>query len=80
MIRFVVIALIVLAAWVLLRKLFQEAKNANIDWTGIATIVGFITLAFYLRHVTGMGCVGQPFVQPARSPAQPISSTALAAG
>ena len=55
MIRFVVIALIVLAAWVLLLKLLREVKNANIDWTGVATIVGFITLAFYLRHVTGMG-------------------------
>ena len=55
MIRFVVIALIVLAAWALLLKLLRAAKHANIDWTGVATIVGFITLAFYLRHITGMG-------------------------
>ena len=55
MIRFAVIALLVVAAWILLLKLFREVKNANIDWTGVATIVGFITLAFYLRHVTGMG-------------------------
>jgi hypothetical protein len=55
MIRFVVIALIVVAVWFLLLKLSRALKNANIDWTGVATIAGFIALAFYLRHVTGMG-------------------------
>ncbi|MCF6119151.1 MULTISPECIES: hypothetical protein [Mesorhizobium] len=55
MIRLVVIALIVVVAWFLLVKLIRQVKNANIDWTGIATIIGFIALAFWLRHITGMG-------------------------
>ncbi len=55
MLRFVVIAFIVVAVWVLLLKLFREMKSENVDWTGLAVIAGFITLAFYLRHVTGMG-------------------------
>ena len=55
MLRLVVIALIVLVAWVLLLKLVRELKGANIDWTGWAFAAGFVSLAFYLRHVTGMG-------------------------
>jgi hypothetical protein len=55
MLRLVVIALIVIVAWVLLLKLFRELKSAKVDWTGWAVIAGFIALAFYLRHVTGSG-------------------------
>ena len=60
MIRFVVIALIVIVAWILLLKLFREMKGAGIDWTGLAAIAGFIALAFYLHHVTGIGYSGTP--------------------
>lgn len=55
MIRFVVIAIVVVAVWALLMKLIKDLKSANIDWTGVTTIIGFIALAFWLRHVTGMG-------------------------
>jgi hypothetical protein len=55
MIRLVVIALAVLAAWFLLLKLSRALKGADVDWTGITFAAGFIVLAFYLRHVTGMG-------------------------
>jgi hypothetical protein len=55
MIRFVVIAVVAVAVWALLLKLVRETRRANIDWTGVTTIVGFIALAFWLRHVTGMG-------------------------
>ncbi len=55
MIRFVVIALIVLTVWVALVNLVRWLKGAKIDWTGVTFMVGFIVLAFYLRHVTGMG-------------------------
>lgn len=55
MIRLVVIALIVVAAWFLLVKLIKQVKSANVDWIGVATIIGFIALAFWLRHITGMG-------------------------
>jgi hypothetical protein len=54
MLRLVVIALIVIVAWVLLLKLFRELKSARVDWKGWAVIAGFIALAFYLHHVTGI--------------------------
>jgi len=55
MLRLVVIALIVIVAWVLLLKLFRDIKASKVDWRGWAMIAGFIVLAFYLRHVTGIG-------------------------
>lgn len=55
MLRLVVIGLIVLAVWVALVNLVRLLKGAAVDWTGIAFMVGFVVLAFYLRHVTGMG-------------------------
>jgi hypothetical protein len=55
MLRLVVIALIVIVAWVLLIKLYRELKGASVDWTGWAFAAGFVSLAFYLRHVTGLG-------------------------
>ena len=55
MLRFVVIALIVIVAWVLLMKLFRDIRASRVDWKGWAIIAGFIALAFYLRNVTGIG-------------------------
>lgn len=55
MIRLVIILLVVVVAWMLLVKLINDVKKTNVDWTGVTTIVGFIALAFWLRHVTGMG-------------------------
>ncbi|WP_457152130.1 hypothetical protein, partial [Mesorhizobium sp. P5_C1] len=55
MIRFVIILPIILVVWMLLVKIISDVKKANVDWTGVTTIIGFIALAFWLRHVTGMG-------------------------
>lgn len=55
MIRFVVIALIVLAVWLVLLNVLRLLRRKSIDWTGIATMIGFVALAFYLHHVTGIG-------------------------
>jgi hypothetical protein len=55
MIRLVIILPLVIVAWLLLVKLIKDVKSANIDWTGVTTIIGFIAIAFWLRHVTGMG-------------------------
>lgn len=55
MLRFIVIALIVVVAWVVLVKLARDIRAARVDWKGWAIIAGFIALAFYLRHVTGIG-------------------------
>ncbi|MBZ9662802.1 hypothetical protein LB523_27495 [Mesorhizobium sp. ESP-6-4] len=55
MIRFVIILPLIVVTWLLLVKVISDLKKANIDWTGVATFIGFIVLAFWLRHVTGMG-------------------------
>lgn len=55
MIRFVILALVVFAAWFLLYKLYHAAKERRIDWTGVAFIFGFVVLAFYLRQQFGLG-------------------------
>ena len=55
MLRFVVIALIVIVVWVLLLKLFRDIKASRVDWKGWGIIAAFIALAFYLRQVTGIG-------------------------
>jgi hypothetical protein len=55
MLRIVVIVLIVIVAWVVLMKLIRDINAARVDWKGWAVIAGFIALAFYLRHVTGIG-------------------------
>jgi len=55
MIRLVIILPLVVIAWMLLVKLIGDVKKANVDWTGVTTIIGFIALAFWLRHITGMG-------------------------
>jgi hypothetical protein len=55
MLRVAVIVLIVIVAWVVLMKLIRDINAARVDWKGWAIIAGFIALAFYLRHVTGIG-------------------------
>ncbi|MEO5323715.1 hypothetical protein PV773_10375 [Mesorhizobium sp. CC13] len=55
MIRFVILAVVAVVAWLLLLKLYRQVRQARIDWTGIGIIAGFIALAFYLRHLFGTG-------------------------
>lgn len=55
MIRVLIIAILVVAAWYALLQLYRFFKNRQIDWTGLTFAVGFIVLAFYLRTVTGIG-------------------------
>jgi hypothetical protein len=55
MIRFLIFAIAMAALCLLLFKLYEAMRRAHIDWGGIAFACGFIGLAFYLRHVTGMG-------------------------
>jgi hypothetical protein len=55
MIRILVIASIVVLGWLLLLGLAKKVKGRGIDWKGWALFVGFIALAFYLNHVTGIG-------------------------
>jgi hypothetical protein len=55
MIRIVFVAVVLMVAWCALAKLVQALKTANIDWTGVTAAIAFIVLAFWLRHVTGIG-------------------------
>jgi hypothetical protein len=55
MIRFVFIAIGLAVLCLLLLKLARDLKSANVDWKGVAFACGFVALAFYLRHATGMG-------------------------
>lgn len=55
MIRVVIIAILVVAAWYALLQAYRFFKNRQIDWTGFTFAVAFIVLAFYLRSVTGIG-------------------------
>jgi hypothetical protein len=36
-------------------KLIRDIRASRVDWKGWAIVAGFIALAFYLRHVTGIG-------------------------
>lgn len=55
MIRLVVIALLVVAVWLAALQFLRLARSEKIDWSGIAFAIGFVVLAVYLRHVTGIG-------------------------
>jgi len=55
MIRFVVIALIVVLVWIVILKLTRDIRQAKVDWKGWAFIIGFVAIAFWLRHATGIG-------------------------
>lgn len=55
MLRVAVIALIVILVWIIVLKLTRDIRAARVDWKGWAFVAGFIALAFWLRHVTGIG-------------------------
>ncbi|WP_192856764.1 hypothetical protein [Manganibacter manganicus] len=55
MIRLLFVVLIAIAIWLILSRLLRWARGAAIDWTGVTFAVGFIAIAFWLRHITGIG-------------------------
>lgn len=55
MLRFVLIALAAVAALWLVLRIVRELRQGNVDWRGIAFAGGFVALAFYLQHSTGIG-------------------------
>lgn len=55
MIRLVVVAVLVGVVWLLVLQAARLVRGSAIDWKGLALAAGFVALAFYLRHVTGMG-------------------------
>lgn len=55
MIRLVVVAVLVVLVWLAVLQVMRMLKSRNVDWNGIMFALGFVVLAFYLRHVTGIG-------------------------
>ena len=55
MMRFVVLALFVVALWLLLLVLYRGATRAAVDWRGTASSAGWVARAAYRPHATGMG-------------------------
>ena len=53
MIRFVFLFLSLCAYLVM--QIVRASRGGRIDWTGLSFMAGFIALAFWLRHVTGLG-------------------------
>ncbi len=58
MIRVVLVLLALAAAIWLALRIAREVGKAEVDWQGVAFAVGFVALAFYLRHVTEIGGLG----------------------
>lgn len=58
MVRVVLVMVLVpAAAWLMLRAA-REVGQADVDWRGVALAGGFVALAFYLSHATGIGGLG----------------------
>lgn len=55
MIRFVIIAAVVLLVWLAIVQVVRMVRAKRIDWTGVAFAIAFVVLAFYLRDATGFG-------------------------
>lgn len=55
MFRFLILLALLLLVAALALHVARRLKGARIDWTGITFAIGFVALAFWLRHATGMG-------------------------
>lgn len=58
MVRVVLVVLMVFAAAWLALRLARELRETETDWRGVAFAAGFVALAFYLHHATGIGGLG----------------------
>lgn len=56
--RIVLLVAAVFAALYLLVRLSKELSRADVDWRGVAFAAGYVALAFYLNHATGVGGIG----------------------
>ncbi|MGE0501784.1 MAG: hypothetical protein AB7I79_12620 [Rhizobiaceae bacterium] len=54
MIRFLIVLILVVALALLVMAVVRRLRGARVDWTGVTFAVGFVVLAFWLRHVTGI--------------------------
>ena len=58
MIRLVLIALAIAAAVYLVTRIAREVGRSEVDWRGVGLACGFVALAVYLNHATGIGGLG----------------------
>ncbi|WP_292451645.1 hypothetical protein [Mesorhizobium sp.] len=62
MIRFVIILPLIVVTWLLLMKAVSDLKKANIDWTGVTTIIGFIRAGLLAAARDGNGVKGSEWL------------------
>ena len=55
MMRFLVFLALLLLVATLTLHVARQLRGKQIDWAGIAFALGFVALAFWLRHETGIG-------------------------
>ncbi len=55
MLRVVLIVLVVVLAALTLRSVAGWLRGRRVYWTGVTFFIGFIVVALWLRHVTGIG-------------------------
>lgn len=55
MIRILLAGLLIAAIVLVAVQVLRQAKNSNVDWTGVAFIAAFVVAAFWLRDLTGLG-------------------------
>ena len=55
MVRLVALGMAVPLVWLTLGWVIRLLRSRNVDWSGVAFAAGFVVLAFYLRHATGLG-------------------------
>ena len=55
MIRILLAGIILFLAVIVANWAYRRLRDSNLDWTGISVAAGFIVMAFWLRHVTGIG-------------------------
>ncbi len=55
MIRFLLFGILAMLLVLVVTQIARSVRSANVDWTGVVFAAGFVVMAFYLRHVTGMG-------------------------
>jgi hypothetical protein len=55
MLRFLFLFAVMLVIAAVATAIVRSIRSSKLDWTGIAFAAGFVALAFYLSHVTGIG-------------------------
>lgn len=55
LIRIVLAGIVLFLAILVVTWCYRRLRGSDLDWTGIVFAAGFVVMAFWLRHVTGIG-------------------------